>query len=70
MIALTPTETLGARLRRFRQARGWSQRTLSIQSGCHTCLIRAWEYDRWHPHPYNLQRLAAAFGCDLIDLLC
>lgn len=69
MIYLTATETLGARLRRLRLARGWSQLELSAQAEVSQVEISYWERDLRHPHPRNLNRLAAAWGCTLMELL-
>jgi transcriptional regulator with XRE-family HTH domain len=69
MIYLTPTETLGARLRRLRRARGWSQIELAIQVNTDQSNISKWERGRTRPQPYSLHKLATALGCTLTDLL-
>ena len=69
MIRITPTETLGSRIRRLRRARGWSQETLAIQADTTQDRISHWETDVQTPLPGTLHRLAAAFGIAFEELV-
>jgi transcriptional regulator with XRE-family HTH domain len=69
VIILASGETLGGRLRRRRQARGWSQLALASHAGLDQSDVSKWERNVHHPRPVSLVRLATALGCDLADLL-
>lgn len=63
MVKSKAHETLGARIRRMRDARGWSQQQLADKVGVSKASISHWELDRHdvlkHEH---LLGLARAFG--------
>ena len=69
MIILASGETLGARVRRLRRARGWSQSTLARQAGVNRANVSLWECDRCRPVLASMRRVATALGCDVMDLL-
>lgn len=47
----------GARLRRFRKIRGFTQRTLSAAINRHERTVAAWEESRTEPYATDLARL-------------
>jgi transcriptional regulator with XRE-family HTH domain len=60
---------LGARIRRLREARAWSQRTLSMRSGISEDRLRKYESGAHEPPLQALMRLATAFGVPADALL-
>jgi transcriptional regulator with XRE-family HTH domain len=55
-------ETIGARIRRWRTARGWTQRELAKEVGVHMNQVLAWEKGRHTPAVQRRTRLARALG--------
>lgn len=67
--AIMTAETLGQRLKRFREAAGLSQAGLSETSGVPIGTIRGVEYDRREPLVGTAVKLAAAVGVSVDALL-
>jgi transcriptional regulator with XRE-family HTH domain len=59
----------GARVRRQRQALGWSLETLGERSGLHWTYIGSIERGRRNPGLINILRLAAALRVDPAELV-
>jgi transcriptional regulator with XRE-family HTH domain len=59
------SETLGVRIRRLREARGWSQSALARELECAPAVIWFWESGRKYPSVTNFAALAQAFGVSL-----
>jgi transcriptional regulator with XRE-family HTH domain len=59
------TETLGQRIRRLRQARGWSQMRLGLEAGLSAVSVCHWETGRCVPDSPRLAALARALGVSM-----
>jgi transcriptional regulator with XRE-family HTH domain len=64
-----PTTALGARIRALRQGKGFAQWQLAYVVGTRANRISDWEIGSREPTLPSLQRLAAAFGITVADLL-
>jgi transcriptional regulator with XRE-family HTH domain len=64
-----PDETLGQRLLRLRQARGYSQRELGDRVGVSQRMMTYYESEAEHPPAYLLPRLAEALGLTVDELM-
>lgn len=60
--------TTGQLIRRFREAKGLSQTALDRAIGTHS-QVPHWERDEATPTIYNLRKIAAALGVDMVDLV-
>ncbi len=61
-MADSPQESLGKRLKRERERRGWTQDELAEKSRVSVSSIRRWENDRAKPRKKELALLVEAFG--------
>lgn len=59
----------GARLRRFRERRGWSVDDLAGKAGVSRQAISSWETSKALPTPALLKRIAAALQVEIEDLV-
>jgi transcriptional regulator with XRE-family HTH domain len=60
--------TLGLRIRRFREARDWSQEELSFRCGLHRTYVGSVERGERNISVINLQKIAGALGIEIRDL--
>lgn len=60
-----PPETFGARLKRARQERGWTQEDLAFEAGVSQAMVSQYEADRFEPKASSLEALAATLGASL-----
>jgi transcriptional regulator with XRE-family HTH domain len=58
----TDAETIGRRIRRYRQSRGWTQKELAAKTGVHLNQVHAWEKGLHVPAVQRRPRIAGAFG--------
>ena len=68
----TPAHTkrlLARNLRRLRQQRSWSQHDLADEANVRQALVSSIEVAKANPTIESLDRIAAAFGVDVADLL-
>lgn len=61
--------TLGARIRRLREARGLSQQALAVACGVSVSQVFRWESDRSEPYASSLRALARVLEVSLDELL-
>jgi transcriptional regulator with XRE-family HTH domain len=61
-------ELLSTNIRKYRQARGWSQAKLAEKVNTSAHYVGMLETQTKHPSPEMAERLAAAFGIDSTDL--
>lgn len=59
----------GARLRRFRERRGWSVDDLAGKAGVSRQAISSWETSKALPTPALLKRISAALRVEIADLV-
>ncbi len=59
------TETFAARLKRLREAAGWTQDLLADRAGLSVAAVRQWEQGRREPSLGMARRLAEALGVSL-----
>lgn len=64
-----PRRTNDSTLARLRMERGLTQNQLAGMVGCYAKDISRWETGERHPKVSALQKLAAALGCSVEDLL-
>jgi len=64
-----PTFTIGERIRKKREALGWSQGFLADRAKVHRLQVSQYETDRIEPKLGNLGRIAAAMGIGLDELM-
>ena len=62
-------EVVGARVRRLREKKGWSQEDLGFESGLHRNYVGGIERGERNVGLVNLAKLARAFGVRPRDLL-
>lgn len=60
--------SVGQRIRKIREMRGWTQQYTADKSGIHKMLLQKYEYGSRHPKPEQLQKLATAFEIDIAFL--
>ncbi len=60
---------LGAHLRDLRRQRGWTQTYAGEVIGVDPVTVRRWELGTFSPSGINLERVAAAYGVQVADLL-
>lgn len=68
----SPTHTkrlLARNLRRLRQENSWSQHDLADEANVRQALVSSIEVAKANPTIESLDRIAAAFGVDVADLL-
>jgi transcriptional regulator with XRE-family HTH domain len=61
-------ETMGERLKRIREERGFSQTELAAAAGIPVGSLRSWERNRREPLLGSAAKLADALGCTLDEL--
>ena len=61
-------ETLGQTIRRLREAKGWTRRTLSQEIDRVEAMIARWEYDQARPDGVSLARLTDALGSEVMSV--
>lgn len=61
--------TTGQRIKKLRQAHGYSRERLSEIINCHPTAISLWESDSRLPRADNLLRLASALDVSIVELL-
>jgi transcriptional regulator with XRE-family HTH domain len=61
-------ETMGERLKRIREAKGFSQTELAAAAGIPVGSLRGWERDRREPLLGSAAKLAVALGVSLDEL--
>ena len=66
--AEAPT-SVGARIRAYRQERGWTQDQLASETGVSRSAVAQWETDRAGQLRDNISRIAAALGITVEVLL-
>jgi ribosome-binding protein aMBF1 (putative translation factor) len=74
-VSSVPTETarerekriIGANIKRYREARGWTQLELGNATGVDRTQIVRWEHGVWKPDPDHMERLAKMLGVTLAD---
>lgn len=66
---LTPPTALGARIRELRASKGWAQWELAYVVGTLANRVSDWELGVRQPTLPSLEKLAAAFGITVADLL-
>ena len=59
---VNPIITIGSRIMRARNAKGWTRRTLSLLSGYTEQSIVTWELDKQKPSERAIRALEKAFG--------
>ncbi|MBN8629661.1 MAG: helix-turn-helix transcriptional regulator [Rhodobacterales bacterium] len=64
-----PHQELAARIRRWREARGWNQQALADRAGFARSTLSKIENGLLSPTFEILLKLAQGFGCDLADLV-
>ncbi|MGN3975555.1 helix-turn-helix domain-containing protein [Tsuneonella sp. SYSU-LHT278] len=62
-------DSLGSRIQRARQARGWSLRELGERVGVAKVSVWAWEKDHARPRYQTLERMCQALGVPVAELL-
>lgn len=67
--SLPPEEALGRIIRKYRKARGWSQESLSFESGLHRTYIGVLERGEKNVSLRNLVRVADTLGVLPSELL-
>jgi ribosome-binding protein aMBF1 (putative translation factor) len=58
---------IGANIKRYREARGWTQEELAAATQVHRTQIPRWEHGVWKPDPDHMERLAKMLGVTLAD---
>ena len=61
-------EDFGTRLKRFREARGWSQETVGFELDVSKATVSKWETGRSEPNLEHLSRIRALFARDGLTL--
>src|SRR3569833_2131411 len=61
--------SIGKRIRRYREARGWSQKELSEKTGLSQSAISKFETDELTPAMDTIQKIADVLGVGLSDLI-
>lgn len=64
----TINDIIGRNIRRLRKGKKWTQIKLGQLIGCNSSSISQWEYGKFSPNAYYLDRLAAAFECSMDEL--
>lgn len=67
--SVEPHQELAARIRRWREARGWNQQALADRAGFARSTLSKIENGLLSPTFEILLKLAQGFGCDLADLV-
>jgi transcriptional regulator with XRE-family HTH domain len=62
-------DTIGQRIRRARQRKGWTQAELGLRSGLRESMICKYELGHHTPSPKHLSRIADALGVSVDYLL-
>ena len=62
-------DTIGQRIRRARQRKGWTQAELGLRSGLRESMICKYELDYHTPSTKHLSRIADALGVSVDYLL-
>lgn len=58
----TKTETIGDRIKRLREDRGWSRHDLSREADIHYLSLQSYEVDNRKPNTEYARKLAHVFG--------
>lgn len=61
--------TLGQKIRKFRLAKGWTQKRLEKESGVENRNLTRYEHDKVRPRPKILKQIAAALEVSVDELL-
>ena len=62
-----PTLTIAKRIRRAREAKGWSRATLARVSGIHPATITTWERGQFKPSPIYRRLVEQILDVDLSE---
>ena len=67
---MTLQETIGANVKRMREALGWSQNKLAFFIYGRNCnpVVSRWEKGEFCPNAFALKGLSEAFGCTIDEL--
>lgn len=60
-----PRLTVGKKIRRAREAKGWSRATLARTIGIHPKTVENWERGNFNPNPIYRQLIAKVLDLDL-----
>ena len=66
---MSDADTLGARLRRYRRSKGWTQEELASKLGLDRSSVACYEGGRRTPDIETIKKLSGLFGLS-IDVLC
>lgn len=66
ILEFTSTETLGAQLRRWRKAQGWTIKEAAMRIGIGFSFLSDLEVGRTHPSFDTLQKLANAYNRPIV----
>lgn len=65
---MAPKMTTGEKIRFFREAKGWTQKTLATKLGQHYKSVEGWERGLFIPKYEARSALAKVFGVDITAL--